>query len=781
MSAQTLFHGSTRGDLDKLEIQQPNKGAWGDKGVYGADNLDWAALYALAQDRKGMAVVGGKNPKLLTYKTNKLAPEGYVYEYASDKAAPPPEHDPNIGWHIPHDVTPVKKHIVKLVDHMKNIEQFDDKESLRARLGELMTEAGQKQADLKPEVNLQPHQERIQALVDEENPRMLVYHGLGSGKSLSALAAAEAAKKNHGADYGIVAPASLRGNFQKEVEKFTENSEPEIMSYTGLGLGKKFQQPPETVIMDEAHRLRNPGGAAALAARDVAYNAKRLLLLTGSPITNSPSDLANLIALIKRQPITPQDFEKRYVGTENVQPGLINWARGIKPGVRAVIQNEGELRNLLRGHVDYQPSKTPEGVNVNEEKVYAPLSTAQQRIQKALRTKIPPSFLWKLDQEFPLSKDELSKLNSFLTGLRQNSVSTAPFRSDGDPLKAFQQSGKLQLAFNKLRDVIDSDPRKKAIIYSNHIGAGLDPYAAALAKHNIPYGVFHGGIPMKARQQALRDYNAGKLRALLIGPAGAEGLSTKGTNLIQLLDPHWHESRSQQARGRGLRFDSHDDLPEELKNVHVQRFISKSEEPSMLGKFLGYRRERTGDEILERLAKEKERLNERFRQLLREVGSENKTPEKAKDTEEEKPVAPEQKTAETTIPYSKLASWTVNFMDDMNATNDTPAAAEKLANFRWYRRFPMSENLALNLSFGGPSLTVRKIIPGTSMTFGNRAPRLYVGTPIPGLAYQKYISKKPHKVKAEKEFKDEAGDESENKPSMWEFLFGSDYKADDDE
>jgi len=660
-----------------------------------------------------------------------------------------------------------------------------------------------KEADLKPEVNLQPHQERIQETVTEDSPRVLVYHGLGSGKSLSAIAAAEAAKKKYQEDYGIVAPASLRQNFQKEVEKFTQNSKPEILSYTGLGLGKKFTKVPETLIMDEAHRLRNPGGSAAQAAADVANQAKRVLLLTGSPITNSPSDLANLISIVARKNISPQEFEKKYVGYKKVYPGLFNYFAGIKPGDKAVIKNESELKELLKGRVDYQPSKTPEGVNVNEEKITVPLTSAQSKIQQALRTKIPPGFLWKLDQEFPLSKDELAKLNSFLTGLRQNSVSTRPFRVDNDAFKSFQQSGKLQEAYKRLDELLKSDPRKKAIIYSNHIGAGIEPYAAALAKYNVPHGIFHGGVPTKQRQKSLADYNAGKLRALLIGPAGAEGLSTKGTNLIQLLDPHWHESRTQQARGRGLRFDSHDDLPEELKNVHVQRFISKSEEPSFLGKLMGYRRERTGDEILERLSNEKEKLNERFRELLRELGTQNaqKTAahafgEKLASSNAYADYEAQMAKQHGSPAHSLWLALTGQYEDDAEAGthdfNDVNAQAaliakhkamiaahafgEKQASFRWYKRFPVNENLALNLSFGGPSLTVRKIIPGTSMTFGNRAPRLYVGTPIPGVAYQQYLSPKKHKIKAEKEFKDNPEDQRSTWEKIKDFLFGSDYK-----
>ena len=387
-------------------------------------------------------------------------------------------------------------------------------------------------------------------------------------------------------------------------------------------MGKNFKSPPGTLIMDEAARLRNPGSAMTQAAMRAAQNAKRVMLLTGTPITNAPSDLAPLLSMLNGKTIDPQRFTDRYVGYKNVSPGFFNWLRGIKPGVKPYVKNENELREMLAGRVDYQPSKTPEGVNVNEQVVRVPLSDAQQKIQHAIRTKIPPGFLWKLDKEFPLSRDELARLNGFLTGMRQVGLSTRSFRADKDPLKAFEQSSKLTTALKNLRQTLDSDPRKKAIIYSNFVDAGLGPYAAALERDKIPYGIFHGGIPTKQRQQALNDYNAGKLRALLLGPAAAEGISTKGTSLIQLLDPHWNEARLQQAKGRGLRFDSHAGLPEELKNVAIQRYLSQSEEPGFVGKYLlGKKRERTADEVLERLTAEKEQFNEQFRHLLRDVGT----------------------------------------------------------------------------------------------------------------------------------------------------------------
>jgi len=475
----------------------------------------------------------------------------------------------------------------------------------------------EKQAALKPDVQLQEHQERIKRRLQEGDNRLLLYHGLGSGKSLSSLAAAEAA----GGPYAAVAPASLKPNYEKEIEKFTEGSRPEVFSYTGLGMGKMPALDTETLIFDEAHRLRNPSTLGAMAAAKAAQKAKNVMFCTGTPVTNEPGDLASLLSLLHNKQITPEAFKQQFVGYKKVYPSWLSYITGRGVGEEAVLKNEPKLRELLKGKVDYQPSKTPEGVNVDEQIVRVPLSKDQQRIQKAIRSKIPLGWAWKLDKEFPLTREELSGLNSFLTGLRQSSLSTMPFRSDKNPLTAFEESGKLQKAMTDLKAELESDPRKKALIYSNFIDAGLQPYAAALEREKIPYGMFYGGMPVRARQQALQAYNEGKLRALLLGPAAAEGISTKGTSLIQLLDPHWHESRSSQARGRGLRFDSHTGLPENLKNVAVRRYISASQDPSLIMRRLGAKRQRTGDEILEALAARKEKLNEQFRDVLREEGS----------------------------------------------------------------------------------------------------------------------------------------------------------------
>ena len=71
-----------------------------------------------------------------------------------------------------------------------------------------------KQALLRPDVELQDQQTRVKKKLDRSGG-LLVYHGLGSGKTLTAINATQGGKTD------VVVPASLRNNFRKEVSKYT--------------------------------------------------------------------------------------------------------------------------------------------------------------------------------------------------------------------------------------------------------------------------------------------------------------------------------------------------------------------------------------------------------------------------------------------------------------------------------------------------------------------------------------------------------------------------------
>ena len=468
-----------------------------------------------------------------------------------------------------------------------------------------------KAAALRAGVQLQPHQADIAATGDEDT-RLLLYHALGSGKTLSALAAAE----QSGDPYTAVMPASLRNNYRGEIAKWTDRQTPaQVMSYTALAKGLPYQQ-DSTLVYDEAHSLRNPTAARTINAISLAEKAKRLYLLSGSPIVNHPHDLVPAIQMLTGRKYTPEEFDKQFVGQQTVNPGFFARWRGVKPAKQPVLKNENQLRDLLTGHVDYHAPDAPD-VERRDERITVSMSPSQSRLHKAFWNKLPWILRWKLQQEFPLSRKELTKLQSFLAGPRQVGLSTLPFQTEGNALQAFDQSPKLQAAFQHLQD----SGNVPSVVASNFVTAGLKPYAAALERAGISHGTLHGGLTDQVRKKLVEDYNSGKLRTLLLGPAGTEGISLKGTRLLQILDPHWNETRGKQTAGRGIRFDSHVDLPPADRNVRIQRFISQLPVSNGIASWFGGKQSpAAADTYLEQMAAKKERLNQQFLEVLRQVG-----------------------------------------------------------------------------------------------------------------------------------------------------------------
>jgi hypothetical protein len=68
-------------------------------------------------------------------------------------------------------------------------------------------------------------------------------------------------------------------------------------------------------------------------------------------------------------------------------------------------------------------------------------------------------------------------------------------------------------------------------------------------------------------------------------------------------------------------------MPEDLKDVLVQKYVTTSKDPNFLSRLFGASRIRTGDEITQALAKQKEELNEKFRRILKEEGSRSRQDE----------------------------------------------------------------------------------------------------------------------------------------------------------
>lgn len=468
---------------------------------------------------------------------------------------------------------------------------------------------GLKQADV--DTDLQPHQQRVvDRLMRPDQPGLVAMHGLGSGKTLTSIAAADAL----GMPADVVLPAALRANYVKELQKHAPHDAPETHIQSLENVARK-QTPLHNplLIVDEAHRSRNP----SMTQRALRNNeAKKRLLLTGSLFYNQPSDAAgpvNLAAGASVLPSDPDDFRRMFVSEKHYEPGFFGKMIGREPSTAFGVNpaNKGYLQGVLNKYVDYHPSSATDFPTRTDETISVPMGTRQKEIYDTILGRAPKWVHERVVSGLPPRKSEIAQLNRFLQGTRQVSNSTAPYHFDRPP-----DQPKIHRAVQELQGLLAQNPQAKALIYSNYLDAGINPYKTLLDEHKIPYGEFTGAQSRKKRDQMVKDYNENKLRALLLSRAGGEGLDLKGTRLIQLLEPHWNEEGPKQVVGRGIRYRSHADLPEDQRNVRVQHYVTENPRRGPLQHLRLKDPDRSVDQYLQGLAKQKEELNQKFRDLL---------------------------------------------------------------------------------------------------------------------------------------------------------------------
>jgi len=454
-----------------------------------------------------------------------------------------------------------------------------------------------------------PHQERV-ATKFTKNPSagggLIVAHGTGTGKTFTSIYAAHATGK----PVVAVVPAALRENYKKELVDSGFTGDAEVISYNEL---LKRQHDPEfrtrlqdsVVVYDEAHRLgREDSKISSVPKQLPAY---KKLLMTGTLFRNHPSEIAPLLSAVSSESSfqSKEKFLDKYITQKKVNPGLLGMLRGAKPGVEEEPKNLDELRDLLKDVVDFYSNTTANMPAMTEEHINVPMSPRQSAAYNAVLAK-QPGFAYKLRHGIPPGKD-LAKYRAFLTGLRQISNSPNEFAAKAVP----DDSAKIVRAADEVQKHHDINPNYRGYSYSTFLKSGLLPMQEELKKRGIAAEIFDGTMDDAARKDLVNRYNKGKVKHLLVSSAGSEGLDLKGTRLIQILEPHWNLAKIHQVRARGIRYKSHDHLPEEERNVHVQHFFAdKPQHP--VHAFLGMRKEITADATIHTLAHKKEELNKRF-------------------------------------------------------------------------------------------------------------------------------------------------------------------------
>jgi ERCC4-related helicase len=178
----------------------------------------------------------------------------------------------------------------------------------------------------------------------------------------------------------------------------------------------------------------------------------------------------------------------------------------------------------------------------------------------------------------PMSKKESAQLNAFSSGIRQISNSTNSFMPNYQ-----YTTPKIKSAVDSVQKGMKSDKNFKGLVYSNYLSSGLNDYSKELTQRGISHGLYTGQLSKNEKDGMIKDYNSGKIKVLLVSSAGGEGLDLKGTKKVQILEPHWNQSKINQVIGRAARYDSHIGLPQREQKVEIEHYHSIFP-PGFLGK-----------------------------------------------------------------------------------------------------------------------------------------------------------------------------------------------------
>lgn len=478
-------------------------------------------------------------------------------------------------------------------------------------------------------VQLRPHQQQaIQKYLDNDKKQILA-HSLGSGKTITSLGAVE---QSDSKSTLVLTPAALMKNYQDSIKKFVKPEDQRkytVMSYERFRMDPMryiSEIKPDTMVVDEYHRQRDPQGVSFKAIASARPFIKNFVGLTGTVVQNNPSEIFPLINLVSgnvnAKNISKNDFNKYFTKIEKVYPkgisGIMARVTG-RYGEKRVLKDTDKIKKYIKPIVD-KNMPTEEFMSHFPKKEFqeidVPMTDKQNDLYDYFMKK-DIGFLdrWRIKHDLPPKAKNSSAFFAKLMHAREIANTPTVLSNklkDADPIA---NSGKLNVAYKNLLKHLNSDKVNKAMVYSNFTESGIQPFIKQLEKDKIPFGVFTGKVTRKSKNQDVTDFNEGKKKVLLVSPSGAEGLDLKGVTLQQLIDPHWNPEKMNQIFGRAVRFNSHAALPPEKRKVLIQKYKSV-QRPGLLSRMLGKKPKSSIDQYIYNRAKEKADLNSQFNELI---------------------------------------------------------------------------------------------------------------------------------------------------------------------
>lgn len=385
------------------------------------------------------------------------------------------------------------------------------------------------------------HQQKvIDFIKNDTNKGVLVFHSVGSGKTLTAILSAKAIIDKYPNKTVLVAtPASLITNFKQEISKFPVEFQKKVRieSYQKMVniLVKGESICRDTIlIIDEAHNI-NGGGEIYKSLYKCGKKAFKIILLSATPVKNDPSEISKQFSILEGQNV-PAKVVGNIANLANKRDQKMILDRFFKCKV-SFYENKGKLLS------DYPIVAE----NVVKFEMSPEYYEDYMKIEKGI-TKDAPLFL-----------EDTRNLTVFFNGIRR-----------GVNL-LHEPSAKFVWIANTILENLKQG--KKVLIYSNWIKGGIEIVKKMLNKSTIAYSEVTGSMTKEVKQKNVDKFNKSITKILLISASGSEGLNLKEVRTVIIMEPHWNRTRIDQVIGRASRFKSHALLPPDERKVDIYHLL----------------------------------------------------------------------------------------------------------------------------------------------------------------------------------------------------------------
>lgn len=435
-------------------------------------------------------------------------------------------------------------------------------EKKKQRLKKQKKEADEKKKKnciLRSTVPLRDYQRKVIRFMNKNN-RLLVYFKMGTGKTLTAVAVSQCfLDKNPTKSVLVVTPASLLDNFRQGMVQYGNIRHPEkyeflsIQKCTSLLKQGKLNCADKLVIIDEAHNYKadiriNKRTGNIISGKNIFegykcfLHAEKLLLLTGTPLYNSMTDL-------------------------NVYKVLLNYQKNdTRPILDIIKEFKKESIDILKCKIStYSFENDSESFPARVDKTVKILMNPayENEYQKIL-----------MEIEKNAEKHVISRVFKNYTDSNTNQFLNLTRRATQNIDNNLTLNRKLNYVkhlierYAKRNEKLSAHDKYKIVVYSQFKDHGINLIKNVI---DVRSATISGDTKVSERSKIVNLYNEGKITVLFLTKAGGEGLDLKGTDSIVLMEPTWNNNTSEQVIGRAIRFQSHATRPEDRKKVKVYR------------------------------------------------------------------------------------------------------------------------------------------------------------------------------------------------------------------